>query len=229
MSLTEDLVPVLKKLRLSGLFETLDLRRQQALDDEHEYLEFLYRVLHDEVERREAKQLGLRLRRASFESDKTIESFDFRFNPSVPKTKVLDLANCTFIERKENVLFVGPTGVGKSHLAQALGHRACRAGFKVVFVSAQKMLKEMRASRGDGSYERRLLRFTGPDVLIFDDLGLRTLRQDEPLDLYEVIRGRYERGAAIVTSNRDATELGALFACQCCDGSTAPSRSRIRH
>ncbi len=211
MSLIEDLLPLLKKLRLSGILETLDLRKQEAVDDELGHVEFLYRLMHDEVERREAKQLGLRLRRASFEHDKTLEDFDFRFNDQVPKAKVLDLATCAFIGKSENVLFVGPAGVGKSHLAQALGHRACRAGHKVLYASAQAMLKELRASRGDGTYDRRLLRFTAPDLLILDDLGLRTLRNDEPMDLYEVIRGRYERGSTIVTSNRDVAELGTLF------------------
>lgn len=211
MSLIEDLTPILKKLRLSGVLQTLDLRKQQATDDDLGHVEFLYRLLGDEVERREAKQLGLRLSRARFEHDRTLEDFDFRFNLEVPKAKIIDLATCVFVERRENILFVGPAGVGKSHLAQALGHRACRAGFKVLCVSAQSMLKELRASRGDGSYERRLLRFTAPDLLVIDDLGLRALRQDEPLDLYEVIRGRYERGATIVTSNRDVAELSALF------------------
>jgi DNA replication protein DnaC len=211
MSLIDDLIPLLKKLRLSGILETLDLRKKEAVDDDLGHAEFLYRLLSDEVERREAKQLGLRLRRASFEHGKTLEDFDFRFNDQVPKGAILDLATCAFIDKRENILFVGQAGVGKSHLAQALGHRACRGGHKVLFIGAQAMLKELRASRGDGTYDRRLLRFTAPDLLIIDDLGLRPLRGDEPMDLYEVIRGRYERGATIITSNRDEDELGTLF------------------
>lgn len=211
MSVTDDLVPLLKKLKLSGVLHTLELRTKQALDDELSLSEFLFRLLSDEVERREAKQLDLRLRRASFEHKRTLEDFDFHFNQNIPKAKVIDLATCAFVPRRENILLIGHAGVGKSHLAQALGHRACRAGHSVLFSSANDIFKHLRAARGDGSYERRMLRFTSPDVLIIDDLGLRSLRAEEPLDLYEVIRERYERGATIITSNRDPDELAELF------------------
>lgn len=211
MSIDQDLVPVLKKLRLSGVLHTLDLRLRQAVDDNLSHLEFVYRILHDEVERREAKQMQLRLSRARFDSHKPLEDFDFRFNPKVPKTRIIELATCTFIERHENVCLVGPAGVGKSHLAQALGQRACRAGYKVLYTPASRMLQQLRAARADMSFDRVLARFTGPDLLIVDDLGLRPLRGQEPEDLYEVIRGRYERGATVVTSNRNIPEWHPLF------------------
>lgn len=211
MGVADDLVPVLKKLRLSGVLQSLDLRNREATDDGLAHTEYLYRLLHDEVDRRESKQLSLRLRRANFEGMKSVEDFDFQFNPNVPKAKVLDLATCQFIERKANVLIVGKTGVGKSHLAQALGQRACRAGYNALYVAAHDMLTQLRASRADLSHEKKLARFTAPDLLIIDDLGLRPLSGDEPIDLYEVIRRRYERGAMIVTSNRDIAEWHPLF------------------
>ncbi len=211
MSPKDDLVPMLKKLRLSGVLQSLDLRTQQAVEDNLALSEFLYRLLADEVERREARQLMQRIRRASFEHAKTIEDFDFTFNGSVPKAKVLELATCAFVERHDNVLVVGPTGVGKSHLAQAFGHRACRAGFSVAYVGAHELLMQLRAARGDGSYDKRILRFTGPDVLIIDDLGLRGLAQDEPADLYEIVRNRYEHGSTIITSNRAIEEWAPMF------------------
>jgi DNA replication protein DnaC len=211
MGVTDDLVPVLKKLRLSGVLQTLDLRNREATDDGLAHTEYLYRLLHDEVERRESKQLSLRLRRANFDGMKSLEDFDFHFNPMIPKPKVFDLATCQFVERHENVLLLGKAGVGKSHLAQALGLRACRAGYSALYVPTHDMLTQLRASRADQSYERRLLRFTGPDLLILDDLGLRPLSGDEPLDLYEVIRRRYERGAMVITSNRAVEEWHPLF------------------
>jgi DNA replication protein DnaC len=211
MSPTDELVPVLKKLRLSGVLQSLDLRVRQAADDPLAPSEFLYRLLTDEVERREAKQLDVRLRRASFEHAKTIEDFDFTFNPTIPKAKLLELATCAFVARRENVCLVGQTGVGKSHLAQALGHRACVAGYSVLYTPAHQLLTQLRAARADASYDRRLARFTSPDLLIIDDLGLRPLQGEEPMDLYEIIRQRYERSALIITSNRALEEWPPLF------------------
>jgi DNA replication protein DnaC len=142
MHAEHDLVPVLKKLRLSGILQTLDLRVRQAVDDDLHPLEYLYRILHDEVERREAKQLRLRMSRARFESTKAVEDFDFTFNADIPKARVIDLCTCSFVERRENVCLIGPAGVGKSHLAQAIGQRACRAGYKVLYVTATRMLTQ---------------------------------------------------------------------------------------
>jgi len=211
MSSIDELPMLLKKLRMSGVLQTLDLRIHQAVDDDLSHGEFLYRLLCDEVERRDGKQLELRVRRASFEHARTLEDFDFHFNPQVPKAKVIDLATCGFIDRSENILLVGQTGVGKSHVAQAIGHRACRAGHHVLYVSAHGMLTQLRASRADGTLDRRMLRFTSPDLLIVDDLGLRALVHDEPIDLYEIIRQRYERSSTILTSNRAVEEWPALF------------------
>lgn len=211
MSMTDNLVPVLKKLRLSGMLKTLDLRTKEAVEGEISHSEFLMRVCCDEIERRESKLLEQRLRRASFEMMKRLEDFEWSFNPKIPKSKIIDLATCNFVEKQENVLLIGPAGVGKSHLAQAIGERACRAGHSVVYTTAHRMLSQLRSSRADQSYDRKLHRFTSCELLIVDDLGLRPLEGEEPIDLYEVIRQRYERGALIITSNRALEEWYPLF------------------
>lgn len=211
MTAEHDLVPVLKKLRMSGILQSLELRVRQSVDDDVHPTEFIYRVLHDELDRREAKQLSQRMRRARFESDKAIEEFDFKFNPDIPKARLLDLATCAFVERKENVCLVGPAGVGKSHIAQALGQRAVRAGYAAMYIRCTHLLSQLQAARADGSYDRTIGRFTSPDLLIIDDVGLRPLRSTEPEDLFEVLRGRYEQGATIVTSNRSLEEWFPLF------------------
>jgi DNA replication protein DnaC len=211
MSQKDEIVPILKKLRLSGFLATLDLRVKEAVEEDLSHGEFLFRLLSDEIARRDGKQLDVRLRRASFEGQKRLEDFEWTFNPGVPRAKIIDLATCAFVDRRENVLLVGPTGVGKSHVAQALGERACRAGYGVLYVPAHRMLSTLRTSRADQSYEKKLSRFTTPDLLIVDDVGLRPLDGQEPLDLYEVIRGRYEKGSMVLTSNRAVEEWYPLF------------------
>lgn len=211
MQISHQLTPKLKNLRLSGILETLEVRNRQAIEEKLSYVEFLQRLLEDEVERRAAKQLQLRLRRASFDIEKTLEGFDFSFNPSVNRQQVFDLATCRFIERCECVLVVGPAGVGKSHLAQALGHEACRRGFDVVFTTMSKMLSHLNGGRADATYERRLQTYIRPDLLILDDFGLKPLHPPAPEDLYEIINERYERGSLIVTSNRAFSEWPELF------------------
>lgn len=205
------LIPKLKSLRLSGVLETLEVRNRQALDEKLAYVEFLERLLEDEIERRAHKQLVMRLRRAAFTGEKTLEGFDWSFNPNLNRRQVQDLATCQWIERKEVVLIVGPSGVGKSHLAQALGHEACRRGCQVLFTSVVKMLGHLNGGRADGTRDRRLATFLRPDLLILDDYGLTPLRGHEPEDLYEVINERYERGSLLVTSNRDYAEWPAAF------------------
>ncbi len=211
MSVSDELVPILKKLRLSGVLQTLDLRTQEAIEASLSHSEFLFRLCSDEVERRESKQLEMRMRRAAFDGVKRLEDFEWAFNAQIPKAKIVDLATCHFVQRKENVLLIGPTGVGKSHIAQAIGERACRMGHSVLYTSAHRMLSDLRAARADQSYDKKLLRCTSPDVLIVDDLGLRPLEADEPIDLYEIIRQRYESGSMIVTSNRALEEWYPLF------------------
>ena len=211
MQISHQLVPKLKNLRLSGILATLEVRTQQAIEEKLSYVEFLQRLLEDEVERRAQKQLDLRLRRASFDLEKTLEGFDFSFNPSINRQQVFDLATARFVERHESILIQGPAGVGKSHLAQAFGHEACRRGFDVLFVPTSRMLSHLNGGRADGTYERRLTAYVRCDLLILDDFGLKPLHPPAPEDFYEVINERYEKGSLIVTSNRAFSEWPELF------------------
>lgn len=211
MSLFDDLLPILKTLRLSGIMDTLRLRLGQAAEDQMSHEAFLLQILTDEVERRQGKQLDLRLARAKFEQQKTIEDFEFAFNGKIPRAKIMDLIASSFVEKRENICLVGQTGVGKSHLAQAIGHRACLRGHDVLYTGATEMLAQLRAARADQSRDRKIAKLVSVELLIIDDLGLRPLTDDEPIDLYDLIRGRYERGATIITSNRSIEEWAPLF------------------
>ncbi len=209
--MTHQLIPFLKRLRLSGILETLDVRNQQAIDGKWTYVAFLARLLEDEVERRAQKQLALRIRRAAINTTKTLEGFDFSFNPSVNRQQVLDLAACTYIRQKRNVLICGPTGVGKTHLAQALTHEACRRGYTAMFVNTYKMLQHINGGRADGTLERRFQVYRRPDLLVLDDFGLKPLHPPAPEDFYDVINERYEQGSIMLTSNRAPEEWPDLF------------------
>jgi DNA replication protein DnaC len=211
MELTHQLTPMLRTLRLSGILETLEVRNRQAVEQQSSFVDFLTMLLLDEVERRAQSKLRLRLRRAAFDPTKTLESFDFGFNPKLNKAQIFDLATCQFIARHESVLVYSPTGVGKSHLAQALAHEACRRGYEVVFINTDKMLAHLAGGRADGTHEQRLVRYTHPDLLVRDDFGLKPLRAPGPEDLYDVINERYERASILLTSNRDSAEWPELF------------------
>jgi DNA replication protein DnaC len=203
------LTPALKQLRLSGILDTLDVRSQQAIQEQWTYAEFLNRLIQDEVERRRHKQLGLVLRRGNVNTTKTLEAFDFSFNPSVNRQLVLDLATGSYI-RHRNVLIVGQTGTGKTHLAHALAHEAARRGFDVLFTTAHQLLHHINAGRADGSYQQRLTSYLRPDLLV-DDFGLKPLPPSGPVDFYDVINERYEHGSILLTSNRSSAEWQDLF------------------
>lgn len=212
MELRQHLLPKLKHLRLSGVLDTLEVRLQQATAEHWTHSEFLERLLEDEVERRQQKQLTARLRRATLNTSKTLEAFDFAHTPQLNRQLVYDLATGQFVHEKRNVLICGPTGVGKSHLAQALAHEACRRGFDVLFTDTHKLLRTLHAGRADHSYDRRLLTYTRADVLVLDDFGLKPMQPPAAQDLYDVINERYEKGSIILTSNRAPTEWAAWFA-----------------
>ena len=201
----------LKTLRLGGMLHTLELRRGQAEDQRLGHVEFLALLLDDEIDRRQSKMLAQRLHRARFEEEKTLEEFDFTFNPQIPAEQLRNLATCAFVERRESVLLCGPVGVGKTHAAQALGHASCRAGYTVLFTKTSALLRDLAGGRADGSWEPRLRKYLQSDVLILDDFGMREFTSTQAEDLYELICGRYRAGSMMVTSNRPPTDWYTLF------------------
>lgn len=211
MAVAHQLAPQLKLLRLSGILDTLEVRQRQAVDEQWSYLEFLERLLQDEVERRAQKQLDLRVRRAGLNTQKTLDNFDFSFNPAINRQQILQLAGGDYIRRHHNVLLCGPSGVGKSHLASSLAHAACQQGFNVLVVNAHKMLQHLNGGRADHTLDRRLATYLRPDLLVIDDFGLKPLAPPAPQDLYDVIAERYEQGSILLTSNRAPTEWLDLF------------------
>lgn len=207
----QSLKSVLKRLRLSGVLGTLPDRVAYARKSDLSEVDFLELVLQDEIDRREHKSLELRLARAGFEEEQTFESFDWNLPVSFDRQRVKDLIGLGFVERREDVLLLGPVGVGKTFLASALGHGACRAGYDVLFLRADQMLRQLHQARADHSSERFLRRLLSPDVLVIDDFGLRRLDSQQSSDFYDVVVERHRRASTIVTSNRTLEEWIGLF------------------
>jgi len=205
------LMEKLRNLRLTGMLETLEVRLKQAEEQNSGYLEFFATVIEDEYERRQAKRLLKRLKKAGFEEEKTIEGFDFSFNPGVPVKRIKQLANCAYIERRENIFLMGPVGAGKTHIAQALGHIACRMGYDVIFTKAIKMFRHLNGGRADNTLQERMKRYTSIQLLIIDDFGLKPLSPAQSDDFYEVISERYMKRSTIFTSNRAIEDWHGLF------------------
>jgi len=199
-------------LRLSGILDSLDTRNRQAIDGKLAYTDFLAMLVGDEVARRESKKFSLRLRRAQFRTTKSLEQFDFERLPMLNRALVHDLATGRYLHEKAPVLIVGPSGIGKSHLAQALGHCAVRQGVDVVFGTCASLTQSSNAARAAGAYERKLATLARVPLLIIDDFGLKPLRAPADEDLHDLIAERYERVATIVTSNLDFNELDQAFA-----------------
>ena len=208
---TYQLAADLRRLRLSGVLETLEVRNQQAITEQWSYTEFLTRLVQDESERREQKRLAGRIRRSGITTTKTLECFDFGFNPSINRQQVFDLATCGFIQQQRNVLVCGQTGVGKTHLVQALAHEAVRHGVEVLYTTADRMLRHLHGGRADGTTDKRLATYLAPALLVIDDFGLKPLPATGPVDLYDIINERYEKGSIALTSNRAPEEWAELF------------------
>jgi DNA replication protein DnaC len=201
----------LKALKLAGIAATLDVRLRQATDERWAFSELLSRMLADEIDCREQQALTLRIRRANITPDKTVEQFDFSFNPTLNHALILELATCQFVARKTPVIIAGPTGTGKTHLGQALAHQACTKGYTVLYTSCAGMLATLMLAHTQGTYRRKLRAFLRPQLLVIDDFGLKPLRDRDPEHFYDVIAGRYEAEATIITSNRALDEWPALF------------------
>jgi DNA replication protein DnaC len=201
----------LRSLKLSGMLDTLEARLAQARAGELGHLEFLQTLCEDEIARRDATAIIRRVRQARFEQAATIEDFDFTYNPKIPAGHIRDLATLRFIEANQAVILHGPVGVGKTHLAQALGHQACRRGYSTVFTKTSRLLADLAGGHADRTWGARLRRWARPDVLILDDFAMRDFTAAQADDLYELITERQTRGSLVLTSNRSAIDWYPLF------------------
>lgn len=201
----------LKQLRLSGLAQSLDLRLQEARGNNLCHDEFLELILQDELNIRQQRLIERRRKSAQFRDTRTLEDFDFAFNLSIKRKQIYDLATGQFIRESRDVLFIGPPGVGKSHLAQALGYQAIKMGFLVLYRSVFDVVRELLADEAVKGSDRIVNKYLKPQLLIIDDMGLKVLPKQSGEYLFEIIMRRYENRSTIMTSNRPIEEWGKLI------------------
>jgi DNA replication protein DnaC len=211
MSTTTELKPLLKRLKLGQMLNTLPERLALARRDQLDHAAFLQILLADEVSRRDERRMELQLQKAGFEDICRLEDFDWTAEIRMDRT-LLDAAfSLDFIARHEHVILIGPVGVGKSFLAQALGYAAVRAGNSARFIRADDLLRTLAQARVDHSLEKTFRSFLSPDLLILDDFGLQRMSAQQSTDMYELIIGRHRRSSFVITSNRTVDEWLGLF------------------
>lgn len=201
----------LKRLKLSGIPDMLDLRIMEAQQNNLSYTEFLVSVLLDEIEKRNMNKLKRLIEKARIGSGKTLESFDFAFNPSIHSAYIKELATCRFIEKGENIFFLGPTGTGKTHLSKAICHMACRKYFSVRFFNAYEFFKDLSRADLNGKLDKFTKELLKVDLLVIDDFAFKKINQQSAEFLYSIVDQRYQVKSIIMTSNRSVSDWGAIF------------------
>jgi DNA replication protein DnaC len=207
--MNERLLSALRELRLSGLAETLDVRLQEAAGHQLSHAEFLELILQDERLVRQERQIARRTKAALFREVKPLDQFNWSFNPSIQKKQIFDLATCRFIREARDVLFLGPPGVGKSFLVQAIGYQAIKQGHVVLYRSIFDIVRDFLHEEVLAD-EKVLARYLKPDLLIVDDMGMKQLPKRSGEYLFEIIMRRYETRSTMMTSNRPLEDWGKL-------------------
>ncbi len=207
----EQLQYQLKSIRLSAMAEALPVRVQEASANELPHLEFLAFLVQDELDKRKERLLNRRLKAARFPESKTLDQFDFSFNPALNKRQILELATGSFIHQARSVLMVGPPGVGKTHLAIALGIAAIHAGYTVLYRSVFDLVEDMAEAQLLGERRQHIKKLLKPDLLIIDEFGMKKLAVNAAEDLLEIFHRRYHHGANIVATNRPIEDWGKIL------------------
>ncbi|MDQ0287882.1 DNA replication protein DnaC [Desulfofundulus luciae] len=212
--LTSYLESQMQALKLKGMLAHYREITEKASQNNLSYTEYLSLLFEEELKRKNEGTVKTKINKARFPFIKTLEEFDFGFQPSLREKEIIALSSLEFIEKKENVIFLGPPGVGKTHLSVALGIKACMAKYRVVFITAQKLLEELMLSARDGSLADKLLGYSRLNLLIIDELGYMPVSKEQANLLFRLVSMRYEKGSIILTTNYNFNEWGEIFSDQ---------------
>src|SRR5271154_1637670 len=202
----------LRQLRLGGMATVLEARLHQAQSEAMAPIDLIASLVSDELARRSDRLLERRRKQAAFrDPHRTLDNFDFTFNPKMNRSLVFDLATCAFIGKREDALFLGPGGTGKSHLAQAIGQAAIQQGYRVLYRETHILLDDLAEAVADGSRKEFMDGLTTVPLLVIDDFGMRKLPMTAAEDLLEIVMRRYERASTLLTSNRPVEDWGKLL------------------
>jgi len=201
----------LKQLRLSGLAESLDVRLQEAKSSRLDHVDFLELILQDELVVRRDRQIARRTKAAAFRDLKSLDDFDFEFNPQVKRKQIFDLAAGDFVRKHHDAILIGPPGVGKSHIVQSIGRQLIREGFTVYYRSIFDCVRDFLHDEAFQGHDKILQRYLTPDLLILDDMGMKQLPKKSGEFLFEIIMRRHEIRSTMMTSNRPLEDWGKLI------------------
>jgi DNA replication protein DnaC len=209
--MNDGLLQKIRGLNLAGIYKTAGMRIEHAGRENLSHTEFLELLINDEYMSRNRNRRERLISNARFPQHKTLEEFNFPFQPTLNRNQIYSLATCEFIRRKENIAFIGGSGVGKSHISIAIGNNAIDQGYTVLFTPLSDMLEDLYMSRADNSFRQKLRKYVQPSLLIVDELGLKKLNQTSVDDFYDVISKRYEASSTIITTNKPFDEWGQIF------------------
>jgi len=201
----------LRDLKLAGAVKSIENRNEYAQENKISYIEFLELIIEDEYANRMANSYQKRFSKAKLNLQKTFDNYDFAYQPELDKRLVSDLRTCRFIKEKKNIILMGKPGVGKTHLANAIGLEAVKQGYKVIFSHVNDMIEKLYASKADGTYLSVQRTYLTSDLLILDELGFRKIPATGLDDFFEIIRRRYENASLIITTNRNFEDWGNIF------------------
>lgn len=201
----------LRNLKLAGMVKSIESRNKFAIENKTSYIDFIELLIEDEHVNRMANSFSKRLNKSKIDTQKTLDFFDFNYQPDIDKRQIMDIASCRFINENKNIVLMGKPGVGKTHIANAIGLEAIKQGYTVMFLHINDLIDKINCAKADGSINLLMNSLLNTDLIILDEIGFKKLPNDSIDGFFEVIRKRYEKGSIIITTNRNFEDWGNVF------------------